>query len=585
MSTKRKIYWGIILVLTSVTIGGWLAGWVSAYSPDYYHKLQENIEIFGRVYQEISKKYVEEVDPEKFMRAGIQGMLSTLDPYTVLVEKEDNQELQIMSSGKYGGLGMRIGLRGNLPTVVEPPFDGTPAIKAGIREGDQIIEVDGELTKGMNINKVAGFLRGEIGSEVFLKIQREGEEQPIEFRLIRAEIVVTDVVYSDMIQDGIGLIRLSHFSRNAGRDLEKSIRDLRKNGLSALILDLRYNPGGLLDAAVAVAENFIDKGKLIVSTQGRTSGSEQNYHSQTTPVLGDLPLVVLVNGLSASASEIVAGAIQDLDRGVIIGSNTFGKGLVQTVIPISGEAHLKITTAKYLVPSGRSIQDPKKFLADSRDILYNPVEDGLEPEPQNVNKNKQDKVITDKKYFTANGREVYSASGIAPDIAIEDEQLSRFARELLRKTMPFQFGVVYAARHPELQHRFEVDAEMLSEFKDFLKEKNFDYKSEAELSLEKIEGIAKENEYLTSISNPVAQLRAAILEQKVDEFYKSQDFIKDELQKEISAKLWGSKAEMESTFNHDKAIQKALQVLADSEQYNAVLNVAKPDSKKQKTKN
>ena len=191
MSTKKQISLIGVLV-AALVISGWLSGWVSANSsPDYYHQIKKNIEIFGRVYQEIAQKYVEEVDPEKFMKAGIEGMLSTLDPYTVLVEKEDNAELQIMSSGKYGGLGMRIGLRSGLPTVVEPPFESTPSLKAGIREGDQIIEVDGESTKGLTVSKVANFLRGEIGSEVFLKIAREGEDHHIEFRLIRAEIVVT----------------------------------------------------------------------------------------------------------------------------------------------------------------------------------------------------------------------------------------------------------------------------------------------------------------------------------------------------------------------------------------------------------
>lgn len=570
MTARKQILVIVALTAMLVILSGWLTGRVSATSPDYYHQVQRNIELFGRVYQEISRKYVEEIDPEKFMKAGIEGMLATLDPYTVLVEKEDNQELQIMSSGKYGGLGMRIGLRGRWPTVVEPPFDGTPSTKAGIREGDKIVEIDAVSTKGLTINKVASMLRGEIGSEVFLKIERAGEITPIEFRLIRAEIIVTDVVYSGIIENGIGLIRLSHFSRNAGKDIEKSIRELKKDGLRALILDLRSNPGGLLDAAVKVSDNFLEKGTLIVSTEGRAAGSDQQYLAAKTPILGNIPLVVLVNGLSASASEIVAGAIQDHDRGVIIGSNSFGKGLVQTVIPITSEAALKVTTAKYLVPSGRSIQDPSRFLPDPDKILYKPQADNSEKKSdEGAELSARNEV--EQTYHTDKGREVLAAHGITPDIIIEPEQRSQFEIELLRKTMPFQFAVMYAAQHPELQRGFEVTDEMLEAFRQFLKEKEFIYKSQAELALQRIEKIAQENQYLASISASAEEIRSAILEQESKAFENSHNFIMEELEEEISAKLWGSRAETEAALAHDETIQKAMEILADREKYDAIL--------------
>jgi len=552
----------IILIVTFTLIGvsGWVAGWVSAYSPDYYYQVQKNIEVFGRVYQEISKKYVEEIDPEKFMKAGIKGMLSTLDPYTVLVEKEDTQELQIMSSGKYGGLGMRIGIRGGIPTVVEPPFDGTPAIKAGIREGDEIRLIDGAETEGLGISKVAALLRGKIGSEVFLEVKRAGEANIIQFRLIRAEIVVTDVVYSGLLKDGVGLIRLSHFSRNAGKDIQHAIRKLKKEGLEALILDLRSNPGGLLDAAISVSENFLDKGKLIVSTKGRANGSVQKYFSEKKPVLEDLPLVVLVNGYSASASEIVSGAIQDHDRGIIIGTRTFGKGLVQTVIPISGEAALKITTAKYLVPSGRSIQDPLRFLKDPDGILYNA----------------NDKATAETKteeisFQTENGRTVYAEHGITPDIVIKPDTLSQYEIELLRKTMLFQFAVIYAAHHPDLPEGFEVTDEMIEEFKEFLKEKEFAYKSPAEQALKQIEEIAAKEVYIASISSSLAEIQEIIALQKENAFAASKTFIQEELKQEISAKIWGSKTEFEANFQIDPGVQKSLELLQDRAAYDKVL--------------
>ena len=579
MSTKKQVSAIIVLIIVLVTFGSWVSNWVSAYSIDYYHQIQKNIEVFGRVYQEISKKYVEVVDPSKFMRAGIEGMLSTLDPYTVLIEKEDNAELEIMSSGKYGGLGMRIGMRGGWPTVVEPPFDGTPALRAGIREGDKIIEVDGKSTKRMSISNVANRLRGEIGSEVFVKIAREGEKEPIEFRLIRAEIVITDVAYSGFITDGIGYVRLTHFSRNAGKDIEKAIRNLKKDNLEALILDLRSNPGGLLDAAAKVSENFIAKGKLIVSTKGRAEGSIQKYYSQKTPILGKLPLVVLVNGYSASASEIVAGAIQDLDRGVIVGTNTFGKGLVQTIVPITGDAALKVTTARYLVPSGRLIQDPKRFISEPEEILLNSSEKyhiahTEMDEREDSNKLSDNEKTTEEQrevFYTANGRKVYAEGGIKPDIIIEQKKLTNLEIALLRKTMPFQFAVIYAAKHPELQRGFEVTDEMLNEFRNFLEEKEFGYISDGESSLKNLEKIAEENGYLASITPTLEELQKVILNQKAKERERSKIFIMEELEQEISAKLWGTRAEVEASFDDDLVIQKAAEVLSNPDEYHSIL--------------
>jgi len=566
----------IVFVLALVTFGGWLGNVLSAHtsarSPDYYYAIQKNIELFGKVYQEISKRYVEEIDPEKFMQAGIRGMLSTLDPYTVLIEKDDGEELQIMTQGKYGGVGMRIAPRNGMPTVVEPPFEGTPALKAGIREGDVILEVDGVSTKTITINEVASKLRGEVGTEVTVKIAREGEAKPLEFRLVRAEIVVKDVVYSGFIEEGIGYIKLMHFSRNAGQEVEEAIRALKKQGLKALVLDLRNDPGGLLESAVAVAENFIPKGKLIVSTKGRSEGSAQEYRSARDPVLGDLPLVVLVNEYSASASEIVAGAIQDLDRGVILGTDTWGKGLVQTVIPITRDAALKVTTAKYYLPSGRLIQKPEmlrhEFSVFTQDTLSGP--DG--PEKPDYHDGKADQRDTVKvEYKTATGRMVYGDGGIRPDITIPPQKLNRFEQELLRKSMLFNFAVAYASKNRNVPRDFQVDEPLLQQFKSFLAEKKFTYRTDGEDELEKLEKVARENHYAPETLAVLAQMKQALEREKGKDFQRSLEFIQRELRREIAAKFWGTRAEVEATFTFDPVIQKAVEVVKHPENYSSIL--------------
>jgi len=568
MPVKKQISAALLLVVGLVTLGGWVSNLVGSRHPDYYHDVERNLRIFGEVYKAISDKYVEEVDPNRFMRAGIDGMLATLDPYTVLIEKEDNAQLQIMTSGKYGGVGMRIATRNGWPTVVEPPFNGTPAQRAGIREGDVIIEVNGESTKGMDINTVASKLRGEVGTEVTLKVSREGEKMPIEFRLIRDEIVIKDVAYSGIIEDGIGYIKLTHFSKNAGKEVEDAIRRLKSQNLNGLILDLRNNPGGLLDAAVEVADNFLNPGQLIVSTRGRSDNSDQEYRAQRRSTLGDKPLVVLVNGASASASEIVSGAIQDLDRGVVIGTRTFGKGLVQTVVPISRDAALKLTTAKYYIPSGRLIQNPARLKTELSD-LFGPV---IRKE-ENKGGKKDEGAEAEKKhaYHTKNGRTVYGGGGIVPDIVVKEEPLTALDVALLRQTMPFNFAVVYAAKHPNLKRDFTVTDEMLDEFRAFLKEKDFRFKTQAEVELENLKKTAEKQGYFDAIAAQYDELWKAVERAKEREFERSKRFIRRVLEREIAAKLWGSDAEVEIGFKDDPVIQKAIEVLEKPSRYYSIL--------------
>jgi carboxyl-terminal processing protease len=567
MSIRKKTSTIIILIAAAATLAGWTIDWGIGVGADYVHEIRKNIEIFGLVYSEISQKYVDQVDPAKVLKAGINGMLDTLDPYTVLIEQEDNNQLQIMTTGKYGGLGMLIGSRDGWPTVVEPPYEGTPAQRAGIREGDQIIEVDGQTTKGMTTNDAAAKLRGEVGTPVVIKIRREGEPEPIEFRLIRAEIVVHDVSYSGMVRDGIGYIKLTRFSKNAGHEVREAIRQLKAQNAKGIILDLRNNPGGLLEQAVEVAENFVKKGDPVVSTRGRIEGSVQKYVSEKDPAAGALPLVVLVNEASASASEIVSGAIQDLDRGVIIGAPTYGKGLVQTVVRLTGDAALKVTTAKYYIPSGRLIQKESNLHKEQADIFAENEEDVAEPAADDEKK----KEAPTKPFQTAHGREVFGGGGIKPDIEIKMPKLNEFEYALVRKSMVFNFAIQYSARHNELKPGFQVDENLLAEFQKFLADKNFKYESDSEAQLENLRKAAEEDGYLADIKTQLDALQAALLAEKKDDFAKSRDFIRRNLEREISSKLWGTRAEVEAGFDDDPAVQRAVNLLLAPEEYAGLL--------------
>jgi len=537
---------------------------------DIYYQVAQNIRLFGQVYQTITERYIQQVDAEKFMRAGIDGMLDRLDPYSVYLEKEDSDELRILTSGKYYGVGMRIVIRNGWATVAEQPFPNSPAARAGIREGDQIVAIDGQSTQGWTLSETAGHLRGsEKGSQVRVTIRRIGEKSDIEFTLIRDEIVVTNIQFAGFIAPGIGVVKLAQFNRDAAEQVQDEIENMIDQGLTGLILDLRGNPGGLLDVAVQVADLFLEKGELIVFTQGRDSATRQDFFARNTPLVSQsIPLVVLVDEYSASASEIVAGAIQDLDRGVILGSETFGKGLVQTVVPLDrrGEKQLKLTTAQYYMPSGRLIQRADIFPHGRASVFV-----GADTSAAATENKKEADSTAAAIFYTRNGRQVYGGGGIRPDFVLTNFALNRYELELMRQSMFFNYSLNYVSQHPELSADFSISDQVLNDFESFLRSKEFTYKPNGYEYVEKLIELSEKDSLYRPLTAAIAGLGKEFDQIRQEEMTASRDHIRVFLEREIAGKAFGRDAYYRASFHNDSVLQKSVELLKDSRRYQQLL--------------
>jgi carboxyl-terminal processing protease len=546
MRSFKRSWMSLILILLFAC--GLLLLTREAESNDLLSSIGKNLEVLGHVYKKVSGLYVDRIDPDRFLKAGIDGMLSTLDPYTNYIENEDKPQLEIITHGKYGGVGLALTFRNNRVTVSEPPFLGTPSARTGIREGDQIIKVDDGSTEKMGFYETVKRIRGRIGTEVTLTVQREGESKLLTFTIVREQIKVEDVRYSGIVENNIGYIRLTAFSKNSAPEINRVLQEFKTQKLEGIILDLRSNSGGLLESAVTISDLFLPNDKVIVSTRGRVESSIRTFKSIKTPIYGDLPMIVLVNRFSASASEIVAGAIQDHDRGVVMGDTTFGKGLVQTVVPLTSRALLKITSAKYYTPSGRCIQK----------LNYS---------------NWSDSMLVDKKsvYTTASGRPVYGSGGIAPDIAVQLPFYNDFVVDLRRKSLFFNFAVNYANTHETLNTNFQVDEKILQEFQQYLEEKGYKYEHAIETRLASLREEALERKYTPSFLKNIDNLQESLNSINNELFKNSEDDIKDLIQSELASKYFGTKREVEISLKEDIVFQKALKLLADETKYNEIL--------------
>lgn len=525
-----------------------------------YFDIVKSIDLFGEVYRELSKSYVDSLNVSELMYAGIDGMLHTLDPYTVFLDKEDSGELDEMTNGQYVGIGITIApLDG--ATFITSVVDGYPAANAGIRAGDRILEINDREVGKTKLDQVKKMIKGSPGTSMKLRIERQGSTS-FTVNMTRQEVRVSAVSYSSII-DGTGYVEMKSFGARSADELRGALQSLLRQAaeqhqpLKGIILDLRNNPGGLLNVAVDVASLFVRKGSLVVSIRGRSPESDISYVTTTPPLDAALPLVVLINSESASAAEIVAGAIQDLDRGVIVGERSYGKGLVQSVVRISYDSALKLTTAKYYTPSGRLIQKESEPASQPRHV---------------VPKGEQEKLS--RVFYTKGKRTVYGGGGIMPDISTPEQPASPYLSELVKQGMLFLFSTEYCATHPVMPSLPIERKSLLASFGNFLSGRKFLFKSEAETRLEALKESMKSSSAAGNEDKGVKSLGEVQLEVerlKEQEIARESEAVAQSIEEEI-IRHYSEPLARKAQLTHDPVVKKAIEILSDSRRYSAALH-------------
>ncbi len=544
MKSKKRIS---IALAVSVTM------LFSAYkaSEDYF-EISKNLDIFAAVYKEVNVSYVDQVKPGQLIKEAIDAMLFSLDPYTNFYSEAQAEDYRFQVTGSYGGIGANVFSKDG-QIVINRTFEGFPAQLADIRPGDVVLAVDGQSVAGKESKDLTELLKGTAGTAVTIKVDRPGRGE-MNFEIERAQIKVKNVPYYGKIDDETGYIKLTGFTPNAGKEVKDAFVDLREQGIARVILDLRGNGGGLLHEAVNIVNVFVDRGELVVETKGRDKEDNRSYQTLNTPVDTEMPLVVLVDGQSASASEIVSGTIQDLDRGVVIGRKSFGKGLVQATRTLTYNTQMKLTTAKYYIPSGRCIQ--KLDYSQKKDGKATVVADSLK-----------------HTYFTRNKRPVLDGEGITPDILVEKPDLSKISQSLLRNDLIFDFATNYRNSTDSIPQtkEFELNNDDLGRFKSFLDGKHYGYQTDTEKAIEQLKTKAKEEDYYGDLENMLNSLNAQFEEFKTNDLQRHRAEIRELLESEISYRYYFETALVESSFDDDPDISRALELFNAPLRYNSIL--------------
>ncbi len=520
-------------------------------------EIAKSLDIYNSLLRELNLNYVDEINPGELNETAIKAMLDGLDPYTVFIPESDIENAKFMTTGEYGGIGAIIQYDGEF-TRISDPYYGWPAQKAGIIAGDVILEVNGVDCKKKNTQEVSNLLKGQPGTEVTLKLKRYGQEKPIEKTLKREKVKIDNIPYYKLFDNGIAYLQLSGFTRDAAKEVKEKFAEMRKKGqLKGFVLDLRGNGGGLMNEAVDIVNMFIPKGKPVVSMKGKAATANSLHPTTNDPVDLDIPLAVLVDGNSASASEIVAGAIQDYDRGVIIGERTFGKGLVQNILPLSYNTQMKVTVAHYYIPSGRCIQE----------IDYSHKKDTTQTKNDTLG----------KAFKTIHGRTVYEGHGIMPDVKVKRDPYAIVTAYLYGKNYIFDYANKYYSEHKSIDSadRFQIDEATYQDFMKFVKDKKFSYTTESEKAIEKLKKTAKDEGYLDKIKPQIELLEKNLAAEKANDLISNRKDIEELLRSEIVGRYYYQRGRIVASLNDDPDLKRAFEILLNTngkDEYHSILS-------------
>ena len=515
-----------------------------------YFEIAKNLEIFTNAYKELNHSYVDELDPGKVMRTGMDAMLESLDPFTNYISETDIEGYRYLTEGKYNGIGANSKQMGDFVVITEV-YEGSPANKAGIKVGDAITTIDGQSAKGKTTEELQAVLRGFPGTSVDLTVRRVGESKDLKVKLLREEVNLTNVPYYGILSKDIGYINLNVFTRDAGQNVANALKELKKDNptLKGVVLDLRENGGGLLAEAVNIVNIFVPKNEFVVSTKGKVQEWDRSFKTLNIPVDEEIAVAVLVNKHSASASEIVSGAIQDLDRGVLLGQRTYGKGLVQNTKDLGYNAKIKLTTAKYYIPSGRCIQSVQYKNGEPVDIA-----------------------VKDRAVFkTRNNREVLDGGGILPDVILPVDTASGVVKALLDQNVVFDYCNTWVAKHPTIDSVETFSFTDWSDFTAFVATKKFDYESNSEKELKALKVQAEKENYLTALQSGIADMDAKIKNEKKNELQQRKARIIHEIEQELVNRYYFQRGKVRKSLKNDPQVDEAVKILNDPARYKSIL--------------
>ncbi|MBL7839862.1 MAG: S41 family peptidase [Cyclobacteriaceae bacterium] len=519
---------------------------------DRYFEIARNLDIFATLFKEVNASYVDEVNPNTLIKTGIDAMLESLDPYTNYIPEEMVEDYRTLNTGQYGGIGAYTRTIGNR-TVVTMVLNGYAAQRSGLKIGDEVLKIDSKDLSTLDPEEEGHLMKGQIGTPVSLTIKRMGSDKPIKLDFKREKIKISNVPYYGLLENKIGYVQLLEFTPDAGKEVRNAVVSLKEKGATSIVLDLRNNPGGLLDEAVNVCNVFIPKGKLVVTTKGKIE--HQDFATNFAPIDTEIPVAVLINRGSASASEIVAGTLQDYDRAVIVGEKSFGKGLVQVSRQLTYKAQLKVTTAKYYTPTGRCIQVlDYSHRRDDGSVLS--VPDSLK-----------------RPFKTTAGRTVYDGGGIDPDIKLQPDEAHPLTQKLFQDGFIFDYATLYRFNHPSIAEprNFSLSNEEYQQFVSWMKGKNYTYTSNLDLQLKQLIEEAEAEHYYNDLKPNIDQIRAKIAENKKNELMLYKDQIRKLLEEDIMSRYYLEEGTVQVGFKYDQELKKASDILLNQSGYARLL--------------